>query len=146
MSTAMRTHGLGVLGHAFGLRIAEEDQDRVADELVDRAAMLERDRRHLGQILVEQPRDLLRLQALGGGGEVLDVGEEDRELLALGLDRDVLLAAEDALVDLRRQIARDLHRERGEEIVGRLELAVHAADRPRLPPLQHDEVEAGPRP
>jgi hypothetical protein len=74
-----------VLGLALALRVAEEDQDRVADELVDRAAVLERDRGHLGEVLVEQPRDLLGLQPLGRRGEVLDVREEDRELLALGL-------------------------------------------------------------
>ena len=48
------------------------------------AAMLQRDVRHLGEILVQQRGDLLRLQALGGRGEILDVGEEDRELLPLG--------------------------------------------------------------
>ena len=79
--------------------------------------------RHLGEIFIEQLRDLLRLQPLGGRRKVLDVGEEDRQLLALGLDGDVLLAAEDALVDLRRKIARDLHRQRREELVGRLQLA-----------------------
>jgi hypothetical protein len=42
-----------VLGLALALRVAEEDQDRVADELVDRAAVLQRDRRHLGEVLVE---------------------------------------------------------------------------------------------
>ena len=45
-------------------------------------------------------RDLLRLQPLGGRGEILDVGEENGEPLALRLDGDVLLAAENALVDL----------------------------------------------
>ena len=85
-----------------------------------------RDRRHLREIFVEQLGDLLRLQPFGGRGEILDVGEEDRQLLALGVDGDVLLAAEDALVDLRRDVARDLHRQRGEEVVGGLQFAVHA--------------------
>ena len=116
--------GLGVLGLALGFRVAEEDQHRVADELVDGAAVLNSAIvRHFGEIFVEQLRDLLGLQPLGGRGEVLDVGEEDRELLALGVDGDVLLAAEDALVDLRRQVARDLHRQRSEEIVGGFQLA-----------------------
>ncbi len=43
-------------------------------------------------------------------------------------DHHVALAAEDALVDLRREIARDLHRDAGEEFVGRLQLAVEGAD------------------
>ena len=73
--------GLGVLGVALGFRIAEEDQHGVADELVDGAAMDQGDLRHFGEILVEQFGDLLGLQPLGGGGEILDVGKEDRELL-----------------------------------------------------------------
>ena len=79
-----------------------KDQHRIADELVDGAAVLERDRGHFGEVLIEQLRNQLELKPLGGGGEVLDVREEDRELLALGLDRDVLLPAENAFVDLRQ--------------------------------------------
>ena len=60
-------------------------------------------------------------------------------LLALGVDRHILLAAEDALVDLRRKIARDLHRQRSEKLVRGLKLAVHALDRRGLTPLQADE-------
>ena len=104
--------------------------------------MLERNRRHLGEVLVEHQRELLRLQALGGHGEILDVGKEHRELLALGVNGDVFLAAEDALVDLRRQIARDLHRQRGQEFVVGLELGIHAADRLGLPVLRGDEGDA----
>jgi len=48
-------------------------------------------------------RVICRLEPLGRRGEVLDVGEEDRELLALGLDDHVALPAEDALVDLRER-------------------------------------------
>ena len=44
---------LGVLRFALGVGIAEEDEDRVADELVDGAAMGERDVRHLGEVFVE---------------------------------------------------------------------------------------------
>src|SRR5262249_43988143 len=60
---------------------------------VDRAAVFERNVRHLGKILIEQKRELFRLQAFRGGGKILDVGKEDCELLALGMDRHVLLAA-----------------------------------------------------
>ena len=86
--------------------------------------------------------DLLGLQPLGGGGEILDVGKEDRQPFALGVDGDVLLAAENALVDLRRQVARDLHRHRGEEFVGGFEFGVHGLDDRRLTPLQRDEDKA----
>ncbi len=104
--------------------------------------MLEGDGGHFREVFVEQKRNLLRLHALGSRGEILDVGEEDRELLALGVDRDVGLTGEYALVDLRREVPRDLGRHRGEELVVRLELAVHAVDRGCLAPLQGNESEA----
>ncbi len=100
------------------------------------------DRRHLGEIFVEELRQQFGLKPLGGRGEVLDVGEEDGELLALGVDGDVLLAGEDALVDLRRDVARDLHRERGEEVVGGFELLVHALDAAGLAALEREERQA----
>ena len=129
MSQAMRRQACASARVAFGFGIAEEDQHGVADELVDGAAVRQRDRRHLGEIFVEQLRDLLRLQPLGGRREILDVREEDRELLALGVDGDVLLAAENALVDLRRDVARDLHRQRREEIVRRFRARCSCPDR-----------------
>ena len=134
--------GARVLLDALRFRIAEEGEDRIADELVDRRAVLQRDVGHLGKVLVQERRQILRLQPLRDGGEILDVGEEDRELLALGRDRHILLPAEDALVDLRRQIFCDLHRDRGEEIVGLGQLVVHALDQRRLPALQEDEGKA----
>mgnify|MGYP007079440158 CR=1 FL=1 len=93
--------GAGVFGSAQGFRIAEEGHDGIADELVDGGAMPRGNRRHLGEILVEQRRQLFGLQRLGGLGEILDVGKEHRELLTLGRDRGVLLAGENRPVDLR---------------------------------------------
>ena len=46
--------GERILLYAPRLRIAEEGQDRVADIFVDGRAMLERDLRHLGEIVVEE--------------------------------------------------------------------------------------------
>ena len=88
--------------------------------------MLEGNCGHLGEILVEEEGDLLRLQALRGSGEILDIGEEDSELLAPGVNGDVLLTAENALVDLRREIVRDLGRDRDEEVIGGLEISIEA--------------------
>lgn len=42
------------------------------------------------------------------------------------MDCDVLLSAENALVDLRRDIARDFQRERREKVVVRFQFPVHA--------------------
>ena len=55
------------------------------------------------------------------------------------MDRHILLTAEDALVDLRRKIARDFHRQRSEKLIRGFKLAVHAPDRRGLAPLQADE-------
>src|SRR6185312_5035585 len=73
---------------------------------------------------------LLWLQVLCGGGEILDIGKEDSELLALGVDGDVPLTAENALVDLWREIVRDLRGNPGEKVIGGLELPVHVRQAP----------------
>ena len=98
--------------------------------------------RHLSQIFVEHRRQRFRLQALGGGGEILDVGEEDRQTLALGMDDHVLLPAEDAFVDLRREIARNLQGTAGQKLVCRFQIPVGAMDRARLLPLEENEADA----
>ena len=70
--------------------------------------------------------------------------KKDRQPFALGMDGDVLLPAENAPIDLRRQIARDLHRHRSEKFVGGFELAVHRLDQRRLTALQDDEDQPDP--
>ena len=57
-----------------------EGDDGVADELVDRPAMIEHDVAHPVEIGVEQRRDAFRRQAVAQGGEALDVGEQCVEL------------------------------------------------------------------
>ena len=134
--------GFRVRLDAARLGVAEEDDDRVPDELVERAAVAGRDRGHLGQVGVEQRRQLRGLETLGRGREVDDVGEEDRELLALRRHLHVLVADEDAAIELGREIVPELRRDRREERVRLRELAVHARDERRLPALAHDEREA----
>ena len=131
--------GLGIAGRAPRFGIAEKHQDRVADELVDGCTVFVGDLRHLGEIFIEQIGQFLRLQSLGGVREVLDVGEEDGQLLALGGDDGVAGSAENRLVDLGRQIFGNLHRYGSQEGIGFLELGVHASELHRLPPLQHRE-------
>src|SRR5215472_12080132 len=101
---------LGVFSFSLGVRIAKKNQNSVTDKFIDRPAVLECDIRHLGKVLVQQQRDLLRLQAFYSCRKILDVGKENRELLALSVNGDILLAAEYTLVDLRREVARDLRR------------------------------------
>ena len=79
--------------------------------------MLERDVRHLGQIAVEQIGEVLGFELVGGLGEIDHVGEEDGELLAARGDLDILRAGEDRVVDLRREIFRQLGGERVELLV-----------------------------
>jgi hypothetical protein len=103
--------GLGVFLDALRLRVAEEEQHGIADVFVDRGTVFERDARHLREIVVEDAGQLLRFEIVGGLGERGDVGEKDRELLALRRDLDILRAAEDRFVDLGREVFRKLRRE-----------------------------------
>jgi hypothetical protein len=73
-----------------------------------RGAVVERDPRHLGEVLVEQLGDVLGFQRVGSLGEARDVGEEHSELLAPAGELDLLPALEDRGVDLRREILREL--------------------------------------
>src|SRR5215213_4772540 len=107
-----RDAGERVLLDAAALGVAEEHHDCVADIFVDRRAVLERDLRHLGQVVVEELGQVLGFHLVGGLGEAGDVGEADRQLLALARDGDVLAAGEDRVVDLRRQVLGELARER----------------------------------
>ena len=100
------------------------------------------DRRHFGQIFVKQRREFFRLHPLRARREVDHVREEDRQLLALGGDLDVL-AGENAAIKLRRQIFGDFFRQGREELVGLSQLLVEARDQTRLMALQRDEGEAG---
>src|ERR1700682_3356608 len=76
----------------LGFRITEENQHSVANELIDSAAMGLGDHRHFSEIFVKDPCQILRLHLFGCRGKVLDVGEEYRQLLALGVNRNILLA------------------------------------------------------
>ena len=114
---AMRTQARASSLTPFDLGIAEEHHDGVADIFVDGGAVLERDVRHLGQIAVEQIGQLLRFELVGGLGEIDHVGEEDGQLLAVRRDLDILRAGEDRVVDLRREIFRELGGQRVELLV-----------------------------
>src|SRR6516165_847219 len=103
--------GEGVLLDAACLRIAEEDDDGVADVLVDRRSIGKGNLRHLGQIVVQQPGQLLGLQAIRRLGEAGDVGKEDGQLFPATRDFDFLFPGEDRLVDLGRKVFRELVRE-----------------------------------
>ncbi|MNJ62187.1 hypothetical protein D3C77_580170 [compost metagenome] len=96
--------GHGVLLGALGGGVAEEDHHRVADELVDGAAVLEGDLRHLVEVGVEDVGQRLGFQFLGQFGEALDVGEEHGEFFALGFQAHAALAVEDRLPQLGRQV------------------------------------------
>ena len=100
--------GEGIFLHAPCLGIAEKDDDGVADILVDGRAEIEGNAGHLGEILVEQLGQIFGFQSIGRLGEPRDVREEYGQLLAAARDLHLLLAAEDRLIDLRREILREL--------------------------------------
>ena len=87
---------------SFG--VAEKDQDCIPYEFVERPAIAQCDRRHLGEVLVEEHGELFGLKPFTRRREVLDVGEEDRQLLALSGQFSVGLAAEDRIIYLRRDV------------------------------------------
>ena len=93
------------------LRIAEEDDDGVADILVDRRSIGKGDLRHLGQIMVQQPGQVLGLQPIRRLGEARDVRKENGQLFPATRDFDFLFSGEDRLVYLRRKVLRELVRE-----------------------------------
>src|SRR5262244_677045 len=114
MSNAIARHAFASLTTPRDSGSPKNTEDRVADELVDRSAVRRRDRRHFGQIFVEQRREFFRLHPLRARREVDHVREEYRELLALGGDLDVL-AGENAAVELRRNIFRNFSCQAREE-------------------------------
>jgi hypothetical protein len=72
----------------------KKGEDRIADIFVEGGAIFERDARHLVEIAVENGGQLLGFESLGRLGEADEVGEEDRELLAVRRDPDRLSALE----------------------------------------------------
>jgi hypothetical protein len=75
---------LGVVG--VGDRGAEQGEDRVAEELVDRAAVAVDHLGHRAEVDVEDRHDLLRAEALAQRREAAQVGQQDGDLAALAAE------------------------------------------------------------
>jgi hypothetical protein len=86
-------------------RRSEYRHDPVADELVEGALLGEDLLDHRPEVVVEELDDLLRLQALADGGEVADVGKEDRHRLSGAAQPHSPLLLEDLLGDLACHVA-----------------------------------------
>jgi len=74
-------------------RDAELGHDRVADELVEHAALLRDAVHHEGEILVEQGDGALGAELLGERGEGADVGKKHRGLDALAAEQQALVTS-----------------------------------------------------
>src|SRR5262249_4835422 len=98
----------GVLLNTEGGWIAKEQYNGITNVLVDCCTVLQRNFRHFGQVMVEQLREILRLHFVSNLGESNQIGEADRKLLAFADDLNLLLAREDRIINLRRQIFRKL--------------------------------------
>ena len=94
------------------MRIAEKNNDAIADEFVNGAAEVSRNARHFREVAVEQPRDFFGLPARSRLSEVFDVREKYSQLFAFGVNLGGLRAFEQQLVHLGRQVARQLFRQR----------------------------------
>jgi hypothetical protein len=97
-----------ILARPQGMGVAEEDDDGVADELVQGRAVFGGNLRHLLEVTVEEKGNFFGLPLRRRSGEVLDVRKKHRQAFALGLDFGLAGAVKQRLVDLRRQVARQL--------------------------------------
>src|SRR3546814_3968837 len=68
-------------------RRAPEGDDGVADELVDRPAMVEHDVGQAVEIFVEQPCDRFRRHRMAELGEAFEVGEDAIDIAPLAVQR-----------------------------------------------------------
>jgi hypothetical protein len=94
---------LGVVGSGQGG--AEEHQDRVADELVDQAAVLQDHRRHAAQVPVEHGDHHLRAQRLGQRREAAQVRHQDRHRPQLAAQAQGVRVAQEPLGHLGAHVA-----------------------------------------
>ena len=87
---------------------APERHDRVADELVERAAVLEDHLHHLGEVLAQELGDRVRAHALGDGGEAADVAEEHGGRTPLAALTDGLSLLRDVGGDVGGEVALEI--------------------------------------
>src|ERR1700687_339391 len=81
-----------------------ERHHRVADELVERPAVLEDHGDHLGEVLGEQAGDLVRAHLLGERGEAADVGEQDDDFALGAAELHLALGAGDLTGEIRGEV------------------------------------------
>ena len=122
----------------LGDRGAPEGHQRVADVLVQRAALLEHDAGHGREVAIDELHQRLGSHALREGGEPADVAEEHGAVALLPAEPEQLgmvehlrhhalghVVAEGApqpdLLPVGREVADEDHREGGEEHVGQRE-------------------------
>ena len=86
-------------------RRAPQRHDRVAHEFVERSAMLEHLVDHLGEVLGEQLRDIVRAHSLGHRREPADIGEEHHDGALLAGQSPRVLLLRDHLRDVGREVA-----------------------------------------
>ena len=99
-----RAHrAVGIIGMRD--RRAPEGHDRVADELVERAAVLEDHLHHLGEVLAQELGDGVRPHRFGHRGEATDVAEEHRGGPALAALADGAFLLRDIGRDVGREVA-----------------------------------------
>src|SRR6516162_11248568 len=136
---------LGIIDFSVSFRITKKDKHRVPNKLVDGATVSECNFGHLCEISIEQLGNLFWLETFCNPRKILNVGEKNRKSFSLSVNCHVLLSVENALVDLGRQVSRDLRGQRIQKIVLCLKFGVHSANRRRLPALHRNENSADSR-
>ena len=92
-------------GDQPGARRAVEDEDAVAQELVDAAAMARDQGTDAPLIVLQHLHDVARRQFRGQAGEAAQVDEHHRDLATVRLERIIDLPRQDQVADARRHEA-----------------------------------------
>ena len=93
-----------VPGMGFGA--AEDDEERVADELVDRAVVAENAIDHRREVVVQEQQQVVGIHLGGHGGEAANIRAENRDIRAFPtqLQASALRAADEMSADLWREV------------------------------------------
>jgi len=83
--------------------IAKEHDYGVTNVFIDGRAVLQRDFRHFGEVVIEKLGEIFRSHFIGDLSESDQIGKANCKLFALADNFDVLLASEYRVIYLRRQ-------------------------------------------
>src|SRR5437867_494799 len=117
---------------------APQRHDRIAHELVERAAVLEHELHHLGEILGEERGDVVRAHGLRHRREAADIGEENHDRSLFTREPARILLLRDDLRDVGGEVALEVREHQG--FAPHLLGALRVLDRHRRERAEGDEA------